>query len=66
MAYVAYLPALVQRRQLRETLWVGAVGATLAFLPVLFSPIRSVREVPDEEPEPLLPVPPTPGPDPVA
>lgn len=28
---------------LRETLWVGAIGATLAFLPLLFSPIRSVR-----------------------
>ena len=36
---------------LRETLWVGAVGATLAFLPLLFSPIRHVREVPEEEPE---------------
>jgi MFS family permease len=47
---------------LRETLWVGAAGATLAFLPVLFSPIRSVREVPEEEPEPLAPVPVTPGP----
>ncbi|MEX2210444.1 MAG: MFS transporter [Gaiellaceae bacterium] len=33
---------------LRETLWVGAVGSTLAFLPVLFSPIRSIREIPEE------------------
>jgi MFS family permease len=37
---------------LRETLWVGAVGATFAFLPVLFSPVRKLRDVPDEE-EPL-------------
>jgi MFS family permease len=36
---------------LRETLWVGAIGATVAFVPLLFSPIRHVREVPDEEPE---------------
>ena len=50
---------------LRETLWVGAVGATLAFLPVLFSPIRHVREVPEEEPE-QVPAPPTLGPDPVS
>jgi MFS family permease len=40
---------------LRETLWVGAVGASLAFLPLLFSPIRHVREVPEEEPEISLP-----------
>jgi MFS family permease len=32
---------------LHETLWVGAVGATFAFLPILFSPIRKLREVPD-------------------
>jgi len=35
---------------LRPTLFVGAVGASLAFLPILFSPVRSLREVPDEEP----------------
>jgi MFS family permease len=35
---------------LRETLWVGAAGATLAFLPLFFSPIRSIRDVPEEEP----------------
>lgn len=35
---------------LRETLWVGAVGATLAFLPLVFSPIRTLRDVPEEEP----------------
>jgi MFS family permease len=32
---------------LRETLWVGGVGATLSFLPLLFSPVRSLRELPE-------------------
>jgi MFS family permease len=32
---------------LRETLWVGAVGASLTFLPLLLSPVRSVRELPE-------------------
>ena len=35
---------------LRPTLFVGAIGASLAFLPLLFSPVRSLREVPEEEP----------------
>jgi MFS family permease len=35
---------------LRPTLFVGAVGASLAFLPLLFSPVRSLHDVPDEEP----------------
>jgi MFS family permease len=38
---------------LKTTLIVGGVGCSLAFLPVLFSPVRSVREMPeplDEEP----------------
>jgi MFS family permease len=34
---------------LRETLWVGATGASLAFLPLLFSPVRRVRETGDAE-----------------
>jgi MFS family permease len=50
---------------LRETIWVGAIGGTLAFLPLLFSPIRHLREVPEEEPE-AFPAPPTLGPDPAA
>ena len=33
---------------LEETLWIGAVGATVAFVPLLFSPLRSVREVPED------------------
>ncbi len=38
---------------LKETLIIGGIGCCLAFLPVLFSPVRSVREMPeplDEEP----------------
>ncbi len=30
----------------RPTLWVGAIGGMLAFLPVLFSPLRTMRELP--------------------
>ena len=44
---------------LKQALIVGGIGTSLAFLPVLFSPVRSVREIPeplDEEPlhEPLV------------
>jgi MFS family permease len=35
---------------LRPTLYVGAIGASLAFLPLLFSPVRGLRDVPEEEP----------------
>jgi MFS family permease len=34
---------------LRPTLLVGAVGTAVAFLPLAFSPVRSLRDVPDEE-----------------
>ncbi len=50
---------------LRETLVVGSIGATLAFLWIFFSPMRGVREMPTEEletPPPdagLTPEPPT-------
>jgi predicted MFS family arabinose efflux permease len=33
-------------------IWVGAIGALFAFLPVFFSPVRSLRTIPDPEPEP--------------
>ena len=33
---------------LRPTLFIGAAGASLAFLALAFSPLRSVRHVPDE------------------
>ncbi len=38
---------------LRETLFVGAAGSSLAVLPIVLSPIRSLREMP--EPEEVLP-----------
>jgi MFS family permease len=33
---------------LRETLWIAAAGGSLAFVPVLLSPVRSLREVPKQ------------------
>ena len=35
---------------LRPTLLVGAIGSALAFLPLLLSPVRRLRAVPEEEP----------------
>jgi MFS family permease len=37
---------------LRETLFVGAIGSSFAFLFVLFSPVRSLRTIPDMPPAP--------------
>jgi MFS family permease len=34
---------------LRGTLFIGAVGASLAIVPLLFSPVRSLQRVPDED-----------------
>ena len=31
---------------LRPAIWVGACGAALSFLPILFSPVRGIREMP--------------------
>jgi MFS family permease len=46
--------ALASQIGLRQTLIVGGVGCCLPFLPVLFSPVRSVREMPaPAEDEPL-------------
>jgi MFS family permease len=36
---------------LHETIWIGAIGGTLVFLPVLFSPVRSLQRIPDPEPD---------------
>ena len=36
---------------LRQTLWVAAVGGLLAFVPPLFSPVRSLASIPEEEAE---------------
>jgi MFS family permease len=46
--------ALAASIGLRPTLFVGAVGASFAFLPLFFSPVRGLRETPDEEPVPAL------------
>jgi MFS family permease len=46
--------ALASQIGLKETLIIGGVGCCLPFLPVLFSPVRSVREMPEPlEAEPL-------------
>jgi MFS family permease len=38
---------------LRATLFVGAIGGTLAFLPILLSPVRSIGEMPEPEELPI-------------
>jgi MFS family permease len=46
--------ALASQIGLKQTLIVGGVGCCLPFLPVLFSPVRSVREMPEPlEDEPV-------------
>ena len=35
---------------LQATIWVGAIGSFLGFLPVLLSPVRSLQEIPPSEP----------------
>jgi MFS family permease len=40
---------------LRETLWVAAIAGTFTVLPVLLSPVRSLKRIPEHEPtEPRL------------
>jgi MFS family permease len=38
---------------LRTAIWVGAIGMSLAVLPVLLSPVRTLREMPEPVQEPL-------------
>ena len=46
--------ALASQIGLKQTLIIGGAGCCLPFLPVLFSPVRSVREMPEPlEEEPL-------------
>jgi MFS family permease len=40
--------ALASSIGLRPTLWVAAIGSSVCFLPVLFSPLRSLRQMPTE------------------
>lgn len=39
--------ALATRYGLRSTMWIGGIGCCLPFLPVLLSPVRSLREMPE-------------------
>ena len=38
---------------LKTAIWVGAIGISLAFLPVLLSPVRTLREMPEQVADPL-------------
>jgi MFS family permease len=38
---------------LRAAMWVGAIGMSLAFLPVLLSPVRTLRDMPEPVADPL-------------
>jgi hypothetical protein len=47
--------ALAATVGLRTALFVGAIGGFSSILPIVFSPIRSLREFPEPEPDvPLL------------
>jgi MFS family permease len=46
--------ALASTVGLRPTLAVGAIGSTLAFLPLLLSPLRGLREVPEADAAPVV------------
>ena len=35
---------------LQGTIWVGAIGSFLGFLPVFFSPVRSLETIPEAQP----------------
>jgi MFS family permease len=39
--------ALASGVSLRAAVWIGAAGVSLAFLPVLLSPVRSLRTIPE-------------------
>ena len=36
---------------LHETIWVGAIGGCFVFVPVIFSPVRRLKTIPEIEPE---------------
>jgi MFS family permease len=40
--------ALASATDLKVAIWVGAIGISTAFLPVLLSPVRSLRTVPEQ------------------
>lgn len=41
---------------LRPTLWIGAIGSSLTFLPLLFSPVRHLQRIPEMAEEATGPV----------
>ena len=45
--------AIAATIDLRAAIWIGAIGSALAFLPVLLSPVRTLREMPEPVVEPL-------------
>jgi MFS family permease len=45
--------AIASVLDLRAAIWVGALGMSLAFLPVLLSPVRSLRQMPEPVTDPL-------------
>ena len=45
--------ALASWFSIRTAIWVGAIGMSLAVLPVLLSPVRTLREMPEPVDEPL-------------
>ena len=45
--------AIASAVDLRTAMWVGAIGMSLAFLPVLLSPVRTLREMPEPVADPL-------------
>jgi MFS family permease len=45
--------ALGEWTSLRTALWVGAIGGAFAFLPVLLSSVRAIKEIPQPVDEPL-------------
>ncbi len=48
---------------LLPTLWVGAIGSCLSFIPILLSPLRRLRDMPTEqEPDPLVAIDPSTSP----
>jgi MFS family permease len=42
--------ALASQIGLRPTIWVGAIGVSVAFVPLLFSPVRGLVRLPEEAP----------------
>ena len=45
--------AIATAVDLRTAIWVGAIGQSLGFLPVLLSPVRTLREMPEPVADPL-------------